>query len=142
MDFEQIENAIVNQLKASIAYVKTIETYAGQLEADIEKLPIQFPAIYTVYAGSQLDWVDGPTYNEICSFSIIVLAKNLRGKEALRKDAQSCYQMIQDVLAAVANKNFSLDIEKMKPVSVSLLFVSGIAAAYTIEFQTNFDKIY
>ena len=55
MDFEQIENKIVEQLKAGITYAKTIETYAGQLETNINELPIQFPAIYTVYAGSQFD---------------------------------------------------------------------------------------
>ncbi len=142
MDFEQIETAIVTQLKANIAYAKTIETYAGQLESEIEELPIQFPAIYTVYAGSQFDWVDGPSYNELCTFSVIVVAKNLRGKETLRKDTQSCYQMVKDVLASIANKKFNLEIEKMKPVNVALLFVSSIIAAYGIEFQTNFDKIY
>ena len=142
MDFEQVENAIINQLKATITNVKTIETYAGQLEQDIETLPIQFPAIYTLYAGSQYNWIDGQNQNEVCAFSVIVVAKNLRGKESLRKDTQGCYQMIQDVLTSITHKNFSLDVEKMKPINVSLLFVSKIIAAYSIDFQTNFDKLY
>ena len=142
MDFEQIENAIITRLKTNLAYVKTIETYAGQLEANIETFLIQFPAIYTIYAKSQFDWVDGRSQSELCTFGVIVVTKNLRGKESLRKDTQAGYQLIKDVLASLTNQNFGLDIDLMKPVEVSLLFVTEIIAAYTIEFQTSFDKIY
>ena len=142
MDFEQVENRIVATLKANIPYAKTVETYAGQLESNIEELPISFPAIYIMYAGSNFEWVDGRSQCELCTFGVVVVAKNLKGKEALRKDVQGCYQMIKDVLVNITNKKFGLDIALMKPVGVSLLFVSKIIAAYNIEFQTSFDKIY
>lgn len=144
MDFEQIENKIVEQLKANIPYARTIETYAGQLEADIELLPIQFPACYVMYGGSQLAWVDGQAnYNEVDIFTVLACAKNLRGNEAVRKDTSvGCYKLIKDVLAQIANKNFGLDIEKMRPTEIRLVYISKIIAIYGIEFQTNFDKTY
>ena len=144
MDFEQIENKIVDQLKASLTYVRTIETYAGQLETDIESLPIRFPAIYVMYSGSQLEWVDGQAnYNEVDVFTVLAAAKNLKGNEAVRKDTEiGCYKMIKDVLAQIANKNFSLDIEKMRPTEIRLIYISSFVAIYGIEFQTNFDKVY
>lgn len=144
MDFEQIENAIVDELKANIPYARTIETYAGQLETDIELLPIQFPACYVMYGGSQLQWVDGQAnYNETDTFTILAAAKNLKGNEAMRKDAAiGCYRLVKDVLAQITNKKFGLDIEKMRPTEVRLMHVSKITAIYGIEFQTNFDKIY
>ena len=144
MDFEQIENKIVEQLKAGITYAKTIETYAGQLEEEIALLPIQFPALYVMYSGSLLTWVDGQAnYNEIATFTVLAAAKNLRGNEALRKDAAiGCYRLVKDVLAQIANKNFSLDIEKLRPTEIRLVYISKIIAVYGAEFQTNFDKTY
>ncbi len=142
MTFEDIEDKIIAEVKTEMTYVKTVETYAGQLDQEIEKLPIIFPAIFVAYAGSTYEWVDGPNHNEICEFSILVAAKNLRGKEAIRKDDSGCYQMITDVLLKLTNKTFGLQIEKLKPLRVTLIFISKSTAIYGIDFQTNFDTTF
>ena len=143
MDFEQIEDKIIDALKTSITYARTILTYAGELDGSVEELAIAYPAIFTMFAGSQYGLVDGNDYNEVDIFSVIVASKNLRGNEAMRKDASiGCYKMIKDVLACIAGQNFNLDIERMKPLETRLLYVSKTITYYGIEFQTNFDKIY
>ena len=143
MDFEQIEDAILAALKAQMSYVRTCETYAGQLEAEIDKLVINFPAVFVSYTGSDLDCIDNASnFNEAVGFSILVAAKNLKGKTAARKDAYGCYQMIREVLTVLTNKNLGLNIEKLKPTKVSLLYISTTMAIYGIDFQTNFDDTY
>ncbi len=142
MDFEQIEDAIINEIKDNIDYVRTVETYAGQLEARIEELPILYPAIFTTYSGSQYEWVDGNNYNEKDVFTVIVASKNLMGHKVMLKGSSGCYKMIKDVLSKITGNNFGLDIERMKPRETRLLYISQTIALYGIEFQTNFDKAY
>ena len=139
MDFTDIETAIKARITAQLTYAKLVETYAGQLEAEMDKLPIAFPAVFVAYGGSTLDWVDGRSFNDTPVISVIVASKDLRGPKDLRGGEYGCYRMIKDILAAISNETFSLEILPMKPVKVSLIFISRTMAAYGIDFQTNFD---
>jgi len=142
MDPEQIEDKIITELQTEITYVKTCETYAGQLAEDLSKLAINFPALYVVYDGSTIDWLDNLNYNEQVGFSVLICAKDARGNASLRKGDNGCYEMVQDVLDALTGETFGLDIEKLKPVSVALIFITKTVAVYGIKFQTNFDKTF
>jgi|Deesub1362A_J573_1020465.scaffolds.fasta_scaffold00740_18 phage gp37-like protein len=145
MNFEYIEDSIIDALKTAMPYLRTVETYAGQLEDEIERLPVRFPAAYVVYGGSSFNWIDGPNHQETVEFSVLVAAKNLRGNRAVRKggsapDDRGAYDLINDVLAALTNKTFGLEIERLKPLRVSLVFISRVIAVYGIDFQTSFDR--
>jgi len=143
MTFEDIEDKIITEIKTRMPYVRTVETYAGQLEQNIDSLTIPFPAAFVVYGGSALKWVDGPNHNEASSFSVFVAAKNLRGQSAARKDdTAGCYKMITDVLTYLTNQSFGLGMEKLTPVKVSLLYISQTVAIYSIDFETNFDTTF
>ncbi len=142
MDFEQIEDAIINEVRTRVPYLRTVETYAGQLEDDISKLPVRFPAVFIAYGGSDFSWLDGPSYQEKATFSALLCAKSLRGQEAARKEPQGAYSLIRDVLAALTNRDFGLGIERLSPTRASLVFVSGTLAVYGIDFQTSFDSTY
>ena len=92
------------------------------------------------YGGSTLNWVDGRSFNDAPEFSVIVAAKHMRGSDDLRKGDHGCYGMIKDVLAALANERLGLEaMEPMKPVKVSLIFITKTMAAYGVDFETNFD---
>jgi phage gp37-like protein len=139
VDFDQVEDKIINEIQTTMSYVDTVDTYAGQLEGDIEKLPMKFPAVLVVYGGSKLSWVDGTVHNDKPIFKVLVAAKDLRGNEKARKKTYGCYRMLRDVLTNLTNKTFGLDIEKLVPVSVRLVFVSKSITVYGIDFETNFD---
>ncbi len=141
MDFESIEDSIITELKTQITYLKTVETYAGQLEQDIESMPVRFPAAYVAYDGSNFfpGDVGGPGPRETCTFSVFVCAKNLKGQEEARKETGGAYDMVKDVLAALVNKNFGLDIEPVRPMRVSLLFAGRETATYSLAFITGFE---
>lgn len=142
MDFEQIEDSIIAALKTEIPYLRTVETYAGQLEDELEKLPLRFPAVFVVYSGSELNWIDGPNHEEKVGFSVLVAFKDLRSSESVRKAEYGAYQMIKDVLSALTNRTFNLNMEKLRPVRVSLIHMGKTIALYSIDFQTSFDKTY
>jgi phage gp37-like protein len=142
MNFKDIEDKIISEIKTQLTYVRTVETYAGQLDGKIDELPIIYPAAFVSYAGSTYDWVDGPNYNEICEFSILVCAKNLRGNEAIRKDTYGCYQLIEGVKTNLINKTFGLAIERLKILRVQLVYISKTVAIYGVDFQTNFDTTF
>jgi phage gp37-like protein len=147
MDFEQIEDSIMDALKKDLPYLKSVETYAGQIEAEIEKLPLRSPAAYVVYGGSDLGWVDGPNYHEKVTFNVLLVTKDLRGNKAARKGGSApgdigAYQLIKGVLDTLTNRNFDLDIERLQPVRVSLVFMGRTTAVYGIGFQTGFDNTY
>ncbi len=137
-----IEEAIKAGIRDAMPYVKTVDTYAGQLEEDISRLVQPFPAVFVTYGGSAFEWVDGRSFSAAPDFSVIVAARDLRGKEDLRKAEYGCYRMVADALAAIANQTFGLDILPMKPVKVALMLVSRTVAAYGIDFQTAFDTVY
>ena len=144
MDFEQLEDAIITKLKTDLTYVHAIKTYAGELQGEINELLIPTPAIFVMYSGAAYTWVDGQAcFNEVDIFTVMVAAKNLRGNEAIRKDADTgCYRMIKDVLASISNNTFGLDIERLQPVGTKLIVSTKIMAIYGTDFKTNFDKVY
>lgn len=142
MDFEQVEGKIIAELKLKVTYLRTVETYAGQLEGDIKNLPVKFPAAFVVYGGSEFKPVDGPNHREQAEFTVIVCAKNLRGGEKARKDAHGAYAMVKDVLAALTNRDFGLDLERLRPVRAALVFAGVGIAVYGVDFQTGFDTAF
>jgi phage gp37-like protein len=142
MDFETIEDAVIAELKAQVAYLKTVETYAGQLEREMDGRPVRFPAAYVSYGGSQFAHGDAGRANhlEVVGFSVYVCARDLGGQDKARKEAQGAYDMVKDVLSALSNKDLGLDIEPLTPVRASLLFAGRETAVYTVEFSTEFER--
>lgn len=143
MDFENIEDKIIGALKTDIPYLRSVETSAGHPESEIEKLPFRFPAALVIYRGSNFEWADGRNHLETVTFRVLVVARMLRDNAASRKGSNAsggvgACKMLKDVLSALANKNFGLDIEMMRPLSTSLVLARGGIAAYSVDFQTGF----
>jgi phage gp37-like protein len=142
MKFEEIETKIIEALRTELVYLKTVSTYAGELKEELKRLGMSFPAAYIVYKGSSFNHIDGHAQEEKVQFTVLVAAKNLKGGESLRKSSNGAYQLINDILAALTNQTFGLSIERVRPVRVSLVFISETAAVYGMDFETSFDKTY
>ncbi|MDA8155563.1 MAG: DUF1834 family protein [Actinomycetota bacterium] len=126
---------------------KVVKTYAGEMAGEVEQLPIQFPASFVAYSGSKYEWVDTKTWLETASFTVLVCAKNLRTaldvNEAVRTDPNTgAYVLLNNVLPALAYKDFGLAMQELKPVDVRLLVITKTTAIYGIEFQAAFDRDY
>lgn len=139
--FQDIEEAIIGALKASIPAIKTVESWAGQVTLDT--LPLRLPAAFVAYGGSGFSAVDGPTHRESAEFTVIVAARSMRGDGSERTASQGAYALVQEVLSTLTNEDFGyVEIERLSPARVALLSASGGAAVYGITFQTGFDTRY
>ncbi|MDA8088451.1 MAG: DUF1834 family protein [Nitrospiraceae bacterium] len=146
MTFQDIEDGIISALQAQVPYLKTVETYAGQLDKEIAELPRSFPAAYVAYQGSKFEWVDGENWQEWPTFKVLIAARSLRIvsgiNEDVRKGTEGAYQAVTDVLAALTNQTFGLAIYKLRPERTELVFVNKTTAIYGIDFTTMFDAAY
>lgn len=142
MEFEQIEDRIIEELKKRVSYLETVETYAGQLQGEIASLPVKLPAAFVIYGGSEFEPVDGPNHREQPTFSVALCASNLRGRAEGRKDDKGAYDLVKDALRALTNKDFGLDIERLRPVRVQLLIANETMTMYGIDLMAGFDTTY
>jgi len=147
MNFEDIEDAIIARIQEQLTYLKTVETYAGQLEADIEGIPVRYPAAFVTYGGSDMTGVDtSPLYAEKPRFGVLCCASNVRGiTEAVKGDdagTKGAYDIVNDVLKALVNRKLGLDMEKLRPVKCDRVYVGESVAVYAIEVETDFDTDY
>lgn len=148
MDFTDIEDNILAELKSSINYLKTVETAETDIISRIEKMSIKFPAALVLYSGSQFSLVDSTVQNEKPSFTIFCADRSLRGRGKARKGASSSkergvYQVIVDVLETLTNQDFGLvDTFRLSPVRVEPVLMTDRLAMYGVEFGNSFDKDY
>ena len=143
MDFDDIETQIIKTLKDDLDCFKRVETYEGNFDREnLKRMAVNFPAAFVLLSSINIDSVDGPNHKLDCGFTVLVAAKDLRGKEQTKTGAHGCYQLIKDVLEKLTNQKFGLEMEPLKPGKVSLFFTDQYAVIYGIEFNTNFDKTF
>ncbi|GAB4389043.1 MAG: hypothetical protein Kow0025_12010 [Thermodesulfovibrionales bacterium] len=140
MDFEQVENKILERLRAEVPHLMTLETYAGQLGEDIGRLPVRFPAAYVIYGGSRFEPIDGPGHEEEAKFSVLVAARAPRGGGGPGQGG--AYGLVKDVLSALSNSNLGLDMERLRPLRVALVHTSPSVTVYGVDFRASFDGAY
>ena len=143
-DFEEIEDLMVSKLKTKMRYLRTVDSYEGQLEVDdLKKMVMKFPASFVVYRGGPHTWVDGPNHNHAPTFAVFCAAKNLKGAKTARKDSdKGAYRILKDVIKHLTNQDFGLEMEKLVPTRTYLVFTSGSFIVYGVDFKTNFDTTY
>ncbi len=96
-----IEDLVLTALDAAPlnTYCKTFERYDGQFSVDdIKSLKSNLPACFVAYTGDRLLENTALTrYTVEMGVSVIVAAKNLRGKFQAKTSDAGVYQMLEDV---------------------------------------------
>jgi phage gp37-like protein len=141
-DFEKVEDAIIERLRDQVPTLRTVETYAGQLEVDLRRLPFRLPAGFVLYGGSDYSPVDGPNHLERAFFTVYLAARSLRGQEDARKGDEGAYALVKAVLKALVNRNFGLPIEALRPMALRLQMATETLVLYALDLQTEFDTQY
>lgn len=135
-----VEDAIVLALQGSdlADTCQTIASYHGELE-DLVKaalsLTAPIPSVYVLYAGSKFSEVVNRGYDDEQAFTIVAIAKNLRGGEDLKS---SIYGMLELFKATLIDNDLSLDIEPLHPVAIEAVAVTKIFSIYAFDIKTSF----
>jgi phage gp37-like protein len=138
----QIQTPLLQALQghAGLAAIcKHIAVYSGEVDTLVEKLkqyvgPV--PATFVFYAGSQFDTEGSRSYSETQTWTLVTLAKNLSGIDALQGSA---YAIIEQQKQAVINNDLGLDIEPFKPLRIEPLLITREFAVYSFEIETFFS---
>jgi phage gp37-like protein len=144
---KQIEDAILLKLSPLKVpgMLRTLKTYQGEMEKKdelenlIETIKGLTPAVFTIYAGSQIENVDRQI-RETLFFGLIVIDESLRGTESARRGSTTnpgAYKIISDVNAILENNMIGLDIIPLERQSVDPLHFDTSIAVYTILYKTE-----
>jgi len=135
-----IEDKIVDALKSALTGIcDTVESYHGEIDdlvSDIQKLSVKLPATFVLYAGSKFSEPANRSYDEEQAYTIIFIAKNLRGNKNLRA---AIYPMIDAGKNALKDNNLGLDIKPLHPLRVAALLILKTYSVYGLDVKTSFS---
>lgn len=138
----QIEDAILAKLQESAALMalcKTVASYHYELAtlvSQAEQLTVPVPAVYTIYGGSDFDEPANRSYDDAMNFTVIVIAKDLRGNDKLRA---AVYPILEEVKTALIDNDLGLDIEPLQPVRIEPTLITRIFSIYSFDIKTSFS---
>lgn len=140
-----IENDIISAAKEQMTYLKTVDTYAGELEDALKNILPKYPCMLVAFDGGSFNGAGYPAnfYDHEIRFSVILIDKNLRGdKERRHGTGQSIgtYNIISDTLILISGKALGLsEIAPIDPVSITSLLQGRTISVYEIIFKTSID---
>lgn len=139
---EQIEDAIIAKLQASAplaAMCKTIASYQGEIDdliAQTSQLIIPLPAVYVLYGGSDYDELANRSYDDEMTFTVIPIAKDLRGDQKLKA---AMYPILKEIKAVLIDNSLGLDIEPIHPVRIEPTLITKLFSIYSFDIKTSFS---
>jgi phage gp37-like protein len=138
---ETIEDAILAALEASTLATtcKTIDTYHGEIDdlvKELKQLIIPLPATFVLYAGSRFTEPANRSYDDEQYYTIVCIAKDLRGRESLRT---GIYDILEIIKATLIDSNLGLDIEPLHPVTIEATMITQQFSLYSFDIKTSFS---
>lgn len=136
----QIEDAIVSKLNASVALknlCNVIASYHGEIDAltsQASQLIIPLPAVFVIYGGSNYDETANRSYTDELTFTVIVIAKDLRGNQQLKA---AMYPILEEVETALIDNDLGLDIEPIHPVRIEPTLITKLFSIYSFDIRTS-----
>lgn len=140
----QIEDAIIAELKAAagltaLCPADRITPYHGEIDLlvkQIEQLTIALPAIYGIYGGSGYVEDANRSYSEEFNYSVVCVAKDLRGNEKLKA---AIYPILEEMKSALIDNNLDLNIEPLHPVRIDPTLITRFFSIYSFDIKTSFS---
>lgn len=140
MTWIDIENAIINRLKDAIPEARFVETYGGQLEESMR--PMSVPGIYVLMTGAEYTGESEESFRNDVTFQVIAITGNLRLRGNALQDDDGGYEFVASIIRALTNRNFGLDMARLQPGAMELIFINQTNAAYGISFHTEYVESY
>lgn len=135
---EKIEDAIIEHLLQTMPVLKTVESYAGQLEEELIKLKPKFPAAFVSYAGSELTRDGYGSTEDAAIFTVLFGASDRRGDKS-RKGVNGAVELSRAGLKNLRDQTLKLDITALTPQRLRLVYNDKGMTVYGIDFATTFN---
>jgi phage gp37-like protein len=144
---EQIQDSIVTALQGKTelaALCRAIEPYHGVVDDIIEEagkgkglLVAQVPAVYVLYGGSRFpEMLTTSSYDDNQTYTIVTIAKDLRGRSAARA---GIYTLIELEKTVLIHNALGLQIQPLFPVSIMPILLTKVVSIYGFDVGTFFD---
>ncbi|HOW54302.1 MAG TPA: DUF1834 family protein [Syntrophorhabdaceae bacterium] len=140
---EEIEDRILAELRASAlsTTVKNISTYHGEMDSLVEelrRLTIMLPAVFVLYGGSQFSETANRSYDDEPVFTIVAIAKDLRGRDKRRTGMYAILEALKDTL--IDNDLGFKDTGPLKPISIEAILITQEFSVYALDLRTTFSR--
>lgn len=148
-----IENAMIARIEAANASgalgytLRTVKSYGGQFDGDVDKVVRQFPAVLVAFLREPLpEAVNNVTYRHKPVFAVMAANRSRRNEASRRKGAGASevgsFQILKDARALLVGQQLGLEIGHLEPGPVTTLF-DGVAKSkqlsiLAVEFSTSY----
>ena len=141
----EVETAIVTALTTQMAaYVKTCKSYQGELEDDIDKVLLLTPAALVVFNARKSKALSqyGHAQQRRMSFTVYLVAKDLRGEATARTKAAGIYAMIEDCDTALLDQKLDLDVPyPIRGGDAELIMTRKHISVFAVEYAVDVYKV-
>ncbi len=136
---QDIEDGILTAIRGSSLadVVRNIDTYHGEVDSlvdELKRLTIQLPAIFVLYGGSFFNETANRSYDDEPVFTVVAIAKDLRGRDQLRLGMYAILEVLKETL--IDNDLGYRDIAPLHPISIESLLVTKEFSIYALDLRT------
>ncbi len=137
-DFLDVEQLVIDKLKADVTTAKDVVRYAGQLDDVIEgRLVKGFPLVAVLFTGDAPEQIDGMNYRVPTEFTVLVVAHTMKGSADTTASAGEVVRAVRDSLT---NQRLADNLERLLLGPTALVYSSTTATAYQIGFTVAMDQ--
>lgn len=139
----EIENAIIERLRACLPYLRTcgsLSGFTGRSPEVIEAMAPLCPAAFVIYRQGTFSLKMSGVQDRLMLFGVVAAVRNLRGESALRHGStgqKGIYEVLEDVRSALSEQSCGIDVEPFAPVTEEAFSGTRDFAVYEILFRTG-----
>ena len=132
-----LEDAVLAALTTQLgSWVKTLTTYQGNLLSDLKKEAWRLPAVLVMLRQSRGDQVTTGSFDLRLDFTVLVVARQLRGEAAGRRDEGGVYEILEGVRQALWNQDLGLEVLPFFLVQEEPLLTTREFTVYAAHYRT------
>lgn len=128
----EVEQGIKDAIKAlNRPYLRTIKTYGGEFDDELEQVVKNFPAVWVTFSGStEVRQKSARLFHIGLRFTVLVGARSQRNEEAARHGAMvdgktvsvGSFQLLDDQMRALMGQTLNLPITQLVPGRIATVF--------------------
>lgn len=140
IEFDTIEAGIVTRIKDECDYLRTVESYAGQVDQVSEGRAIEAPAAFVrmnqVIPQEAGEMMDGG-YVAAVQFTVIVAAISYKSREEARTDdAIGAYRICKDIVTALNGDDLDITgFQGLTYMGTTFVTATETRVLYQVDFK-------